>query len=178
MPNHVKNVLKIKTHDVEDLMNRITSPNDAMKDPWFPIDYIIDFDKIIPEPRKPEDCSPDCIIPEAKRKRPGIEITDDRDWFDWYRWRLENWGTKWGAYDCYCIIKKSYVAFVFSTAWNIPDKIYKKLADMGYEMEIRYADEDLGSNCGMLYYNNETKEWTQEDPVDTRRWARRLWAKY
>lgn len=174
MPNHVRNVLKIKTQNIDELMNRITSPGSDTA--IFPLDYIIDFDKIIPEPRKLEDCSPRYIIPEEKRDKSGLEITDERDWFNWYNWRLDNWGTKWGAYDCYCIIKRSYVLFVFSTAWCIPQPIYQKLGEMGYEMEIRYADEDLGSNCGKLYYDGE--DWYQQELKNPRRWARELWSQY
>lgn len=177
MPNYVKNVLKIKTHKIDDLMNKITSPNKTVEHPLFPIDYVIDFDKIIPQPRKIEDCSPLYIIPETKREKPGIEITDDRSWFNWYNWNIDNWGTKWNAYDNYTIIKKSYVIFVFSTAWSTPDEIYRKLAEMGYVMDIKYADEDLGgNNYGKLYYDGT--EWSHEKPKYGRKWARDLWAKY
>lgn len=47
---------------------------------------------------------------------------------------------------------------------------------MGYEMEIRYADEDLGSNCGKLYYDGE--DWYQQELKNPRRWARELWSQY
>lgn len=175
MPNHVRNVLKIKTQDIDELMNRITSPRSDTA--IFPLDYIIDFDKIIPEPRKLEDCSPKYIIPEEKRGHSGLEITDDRDWFNWLDWRVDNWGTKWGAYDCYCIIKRSYVLFIFSTAWSIPQPIYQKLGKMGYEMEIRYADEDLGSNCGKLFHTKDGG-WWREEPKNPRRYASELWSQY
>ena len=64
------------------------------------------------------------------------------------------WGTKWNAYDGYTKIGATQLTFVFSTAWCIPDRIYEKLFtwcdEQGYDVEIRYADEAIGSNCGII----------------------------
>lgn len=40
----------------------------------------------------------------------------------------------------------------FETAWNCPEPIYVEMAKRfpHLELHIRYADEDMGSNCGML----------------------------
>ena len=114
-----------------------------------------------------------------------VETDKDRPWFDWYEWNLKYWGTKWEAYDCYSKIGKSYITFVFSTAWSIPYPVIERLHVMGYDFELRYADEDYGNNCGILSYeyNGTTgdKEFfhTDADSLDhPEQFARRLWDRY
>ena len=183
MPNHVKNVLtfkKLKPADKEFILNNFTT---EMEDDIFPLNRIFDFDKIIPEPRKESDCPEDCKV----NKDSHIMEYKDRPWFDWYTWHTRYWGTKWNCYDGYVKIGKSTITFVFSTAWVTPFPIYEQLARFfHFEFEVRYADEDIGSNCG--YFNYELDGETGEmrlyqtdakdcckDPVD---FARRLWRNY
>lgn len=70
----------------------------------------------------------------------------------WYDWSIWHWGTKWNSYD----ICKCDNGFEFSTAWNAPHPIINKLAEMFPKVSIhhRWADEDIGSNCGELLYEN------------------------
>lgn len=58
---------------------------------------------------------------------------------DPYNWKIANWGVKWGASeeswdDCGCMV-------IFDTPWGIPDPIYNKLAEMGFEFEMLAIDE-------------------------------------
>lgn len=53
----------------------------------------------------------------------------------WYNWRLEHWGTKWGAYDglpleeCTAPSGKRKVKLSFSSAWSpLGDPIWHALA--------------------------------------------------
>ena len=66
MPNHVRNVLKIKNlkpEEVMEIVNTITdfNPDDPLET------IIIDFDKIIPEPKTKEECPEDCWITPSSR---------------------------------------------------------------------------------------------------------------
>lgn len=80
----------------------------------------------------------------------------------WYQWQIENWGTKWNAYD---LSRKRYYDYpadtnydirtstiVFDTAWNTPrpvfDALFAKFPDLTFE--IHYADEAIGENCGII----------------------------
>ena len=106
----------------------------------------------------------------------------DRPWFDWYTWHTRYWGTKWNCYDGYIKVGTSTITFVFSTAWVTPRPIYNRLAnDYNFRFEVRYADEDIGSNCGSIEYIPEEDrydEYYEQDlthPVD---FARRLWRNY
>lgn len=174
MPNHVRNVLKFKhltSDDIAFILNTI-----AIESEDTPITYWIDFDKIIPEPKFESECPPDCIVNSESHISPD----PDKPWFDWYRWRLKYWNTKWKAYDCYSIVGKSYVTFVFNTAWTMAYPIFEQLRLMGFEFELRYADESYGSNCGILTWSREQgfNHFDESKLKDPCRWARNLWDRY
>lgn len=136
---------------------------------------IIDFDLIIPEPRYKKDCPKDCLM----NKDSHVMEDKDRPWFDWYSWRNTYWNTKWGAYDGYTHVGKTYIIMYFQTAWSFAEPVAMKLAELGYDLDLQYADEDYGSNCGRLQYDANTKEWTRwgmsELKPNPETWARRLW---
>lgn len=171
MPNHIFNKWKIshipqdKLQYVLDKLTMITEDGNR----------IIDFDLIIPEPRLKRDCPADCIV----NKDSHVMKEKDRPWFDWYTWRNKYWNTKWGAYDGYTHTGKTYIIMYFQTAWLFAVPIAMKLAELGYDLDLQYADEDWGANCGRLQYNAKTKEWTRwsldELKPNPRAWARRLW---
>lgn len=79
---------------------------------------------------------------------------------DWYNWSIENWGTKWNAYDIY--IEDNSVTF--DTAWCTPIKWLEKLAE-NLDFTVCFADEDLGSNFGIGYAKNGklTITWLDEE---------------
>lgn len=183
MPNHVRNVLKfknLKPKDKEFILNNFTT---EMEDEITPFNKIFDFDKIIPEPKIESECPEDCKV----NKDSHVEEDADRPWFDWYTWHNKYWGTKWGAYDGYVKIGTSKITFVFSTAWSAPFPIYRKLAeDYPFRFQVRYADEDIGSNCGIIEYDPDVKYpvdpyselYEQDAAEDTVSFARRIWNNY
>lgn len=178
MPNHVKNVWKIKgikTEKERDYLLRklAVQYHDKYKDTD---EWIIDFDLIVPEPRFKKDCPKDCIV----NKDSHVEEVKDRPWFNWYNFRLKYWGTKWGAYDGYTKIGKTQLTFVFSTAWSFPVPIANELAKLGYELEIRFADEDIGNNCGLLTFTKEDgwTEYAEADLTHPDKFANYIWSHY
>ena len=69
----------------------------------------------------------------------------------WYDWCTDNWGTKWNCYDQPDDgHPKDATSFQFQTAWAHPlemvAKLSRKLPDVTFS--VKYADEDLGANCG------------------------------
>ena len=181
MPNHVRNVLKIKHIPPENkiaMIEKLTSTN-YTKEEVFPLSRIIDFNKIIPEPRTKEECPADCFVTSTSH----ITADKDKPWFDWYSWRIQHWDTKWNAYDGYIKIDKSSITFVFSTAWSVPKAIYSELARLypSLEMEVKWADEDLGSFCGKAVHIPGEPEWSityAQDMDNSRAFAKRLWDNY
>lgn len=71
---------------------------------------------------------------------------------DWYNWAYANWGTKWNSYSSY--IEDNVITF--DTAWSCPEPVFRKLSQMFPKVEIKveFADEDIGSNCGILTCKN------------------------
>ena len=77
----------------------------------------------------------------------------------WYQWSLDNWGTKWNAYNA---VRQSEVELWFTTAWSAPHPVVEKLAESlphGVQMLHSWADEDAGYNVGQRLYigGHETK---------------------
>ena len=49
------------------------------------------------------------------------EPTDQGENFDWYNWRIENWGTKWEIFEAYIEDDDATeITFSFQTAWGPP----------------------------------------------------------
>jgi len=78
----------------------------------------------------------------------------------WYEWSINNWGTKWNAYDCDILDEEDMVnsnhTICFQTAWSSVPDIIRKLSELFSEIEFEYsyADEDLGNNCGELNFKS------------------------
>lgn len=73
----------------------------------------------------------------------------------WYDWSVENWGTKWNAYQQNDERNTSDTIF-FQTAWNSSYKIIGKLSEKfpSIAFKLTYADEDSGSNAGVIDFKN------------------------
>lgn len=91
----------------------------------------------------------------------------------WYDWCIENWGTKWNAYDQSTEEGKTFVKFIFSTAWSMPKPIYDKLRELNLNFEVKYADEDIGYNCGIYSYIDGKTNYVNKEGCNN--WCRNLW---
>jgi len=72
---------------------------------------------------------------------------------NWYDWKVNNTGTKWGAYSCVGG-SNSENNFFFQTAWEHPEMLMAKLSLKYPEATFvcTFADEDTGNNCGAIAY--------------------------
>lgn len=75
----------------------------------------------------------------------------------WYEWHCENWGTKWDAYDVEILEQKDdFIQFNAFTAWSTPlaaiNTLAKQYPDL--EIEVEFADENIGYNCGSYGWND------------------------
>lgn len=86
----------------------------------------------------------------------------------WYDWSIENWGTKWNAYDAE-IDDIDDGIIQFDTAWSFPYPVIETLSKMNPddEIEVQYADEDIGHNLGHYIIKNGEiiKEFEIDDPI-------------
>jgi len=83
--------------------------------------------------------------------RAYIKNVQDYGESNWYDWHNKNWGTKWNACET-IVLNENEVEF--QTAWSTPEPIIKAISKKYHtRVEVEYADEDLGSNCGSYVYN-------------------------
>ena len=157
MPNYVHNIIKLrsKKEDAEEIIQFIQK--------HFNNEGFFDFNTIRPEPTTEEEC-PDRYnfhTEEGYAHYRNLESEEGTEWFNWYDWRLEYWGTKWNAGEesmCYYDfdkIRKNYsfcspVQVMFDTAWSAPIPVFVELISMHPELDI-----------GVLYYSMDNDEFGQ-----------------
>lgn len=94
-------------------------------------------------------------LDEQKLLKDGLQYITNKVLYGathWYDWRIDNWGTKWNAYDNKMIGDDT---IKFETAWSAPEPVMLKLSESypGIRIEHWWADEDLGNNCGHRVYH-------------------------
>lgn len=75
----------------------------------------------------------------------------------WYEWSIQNWGTKWNAYNCVeCEPSGDSTELCFQTAWSPPQPVLERLSEQYPALWFAHAwaDEDIGHNCGLIEYEN------------------------
>ncbi len=173
MPNHVTNIISFSgaKEDINDLLNQVK--ND---------EQIFSLNKIIPQPDELSGLSsPAEIVTENEYKkwkeekangsldtfklsnqpitmRISNELIKKFGYDNWYDWRVCNWGTKWDVYD---IVDNGDGTIQFNTAWSSPINALVRLSELYPKVEInlKFADEDIGHNVGeVTLVNGEIEE--------------------
>lgn len=144
MPNHIQNKLQIIAP--KKVLNFILSSISNKGN-------VICFTKIIPPPSN-DPAYNDLPSQEKAKNSPN--------W--WYEWNSTNWGTKWNAYnldDGRTDLSKGLI--YFQTAWSCPFPVIQKLIESNpsAEFRIEYADEDIGSNVGIIIGKLGAIEYTE-----------------
>lgn len=89
------------------------------------------------------------------------------------------WGTKWNAYGQRAE-KHTSTKVTFETAWHHPFPVIEALSRKFPESEIfiRFADEDIGSNCGTYTIKNGymtakdiAPSWSQQSDDEKKKWT-------
>lgn len=98
------------------------------------------------------------MVPGAVDFNSIIPMTDVDDKKGWYDWRISNWGTKWNAYGYTQAIyhNSECLEIGFLTAWTPPHPIVHALSCTYPDLVFahRWADEDIGNNCGERLYGH------------------------
>ena len=159
MPNHVSHRIYFESDDYkakEEALERLEKLMRTDKHPF-------DFDALLPYPEhfaaldKAAQEAEDAGVPYHQRPKDGYNQGG-------YQWCIQNWGTKWGAYDA----AYDYDCVTFNTAWSTAWPIWEILAQhfKDIEMVIEYADEDKGRNCGIVAYKDGKRIYhTQADDM-------------
>lgn len=128
MPNHITNIITITAPENRTAQEVIDFVKTESR--------LVDFNTAIPMPQDAIDSF----------DTPGISPL-------WYRWSVENWGTKWNAY--HTSVDGNVVQF--DTAWSAPMPVFyalrKKFPD--FTFDIKYADEDYGQNFGHFRFDSD-----------------------
>lgn len=158
MPNHVTNIL---------VVNGTETQIEAVLEVLLDNDGHVDFNGVLPIPKELQGTkSPVTIIsPEEYKEQEekiargesvfnrGVtrkisqELIKEFGYDNWYDWQINNWGTKWNAYDQKQLGKNVYQ---FDTAWSTPSNFIDGISKLFPEVtfEVKYADEDMGYNVG------------------------------
>ena len=144
MPNHETNhVVVIGTEEqIKTLLEATVKPSPSTENGHF-----FDFDGIVPSPPNKETggCS--------GKHAPGVVC--------WYAWNIDNWGTKWGAYDFDHEGMTLKVAdleaglhllyFTFQTAWSAPTPVFAAMEEEKFGVEVHAWTEDEGGFPPQVY---------------------------
>lgn len=140
MPNHCLNTLKLINSENDQLVDSLAEF--MVEDPEQPGKYALDFEKILPPPKKIKRSvsfgwSPNSLI----------------------GWRVKHWGTKWNSYENQVSDDGSEISFV--TAWDPPIPLVKKLAKItGLDLRMTYVETGMGF-CGVLKARAKTRSTNQ-----------------
>jgi hypothetical protein len=117
MPNHVTN----KVTFAADQADRVFAV--VIRDDGF------DFNTLVPQP--------------PNMYHGDLSSEDDKDFkVNWSNWNRENWGTKWGAYQCSHGIENDRAFVKFDTAWSPPYPVMAAFCNrFQIPFEHRYFDE-------------------------------------
>ena len=85
-------------------------------------------------------------------------------------WKVYNWGTKCEAFS----IEQKDNQIEFETAWNTPLPIWHKIAEMFPTLSIKilYADENYGTNCGVIKIR---KGFVEQEEINTVEFSYKVW---
>ena len=124
MPNHCYNEIQIVSDKgLEPIRKLIVNENKLPHEEWTELNgdaQLIDFNLVAPQPE--------------------FDSPEPESFEGWYEWNCANWGTKWNAYECEilqdCNGKYNDILEIkFTTAWGVPDKWVKRLAEELFEYD-------------------------------------------
>ena len=163
MPNHITNVILASPEVVDAITRNHTEEEIAANrkqyaetqarykertgNDWpYPADdmteRIVDFAMVVPEPAN-------IYHDGCNGQHP--HVVDGQEMVCWYDWNVRNWGTKWNAYDTSVTPQPGDLCELrFDTAWSHPAPVIEALSEKFPDeiIEVAFADEDFGSNCG------------------------------
>jgi len=139
MPNHVSHVFTItgESENIQNFISRCIS-----KDGEFNFSSLVTKPEILD--RTISGITNEMQTAEYKAiEKEAIETTGFNNW---YNWCIENWGTKWNAYNTFYDHNDDFIQFEFDTAWSCPEPIFNALAKQYPTMKFHgYAiDEGYG----------------------------------
>lgn len=140
-----------------------------------PTDWLVDFGRLVPEPENLE--TGGCTGITTPNKDGQAEHADGS--LCRYQWNIRNWGTKWNGYS---VVRDDKETLKIETAWAHPypviEALSRKFPDV--EIDVKYADEDLGVNCAHYTILNGQRMMAEDDVLangdeESDKFAAELW---
>ena len=125
-----------------------------------------DFGKFIPEPACEADCPEEYIL---DKNDTTIIPRDDKPWFNWYKWRVENWNTNHNACDFEYVNENT---IRFDTAWSVPVPVIKTVSKQFPDEDITVSTRfEVGFGQTISTYRNgkiiETRDFAYDFETDS-----------
>jgi hypothetical protein len=111
----------------------------------------------------------DHYLPSPKDEN-GKPIMDESNPDYWYKWQINNWGTKWDFgrdknFDDPAKIEDGKVAVSFNTAWSPPIQFYEKLVELDYNVRGSYFEPGM-AYCGI--WDNGVDNYIEYGDMDNK----------
>ncbi len=150
MPNHCYNDMTIEGDEkvVAEIFEK-HFPKDEDGTPHF------DFNTVLPYPQNFLD--QDEVARKHREANPNDWSVKDGFNSGGYEWCVNNWGTKWNAYDQEVDGWEGYIRAEFYTAWSPPEGVLAKLCEMYPSVEINISYEEAGMAYEGQYENQNGK---------------------
>jgi len=141
MPNHCHNRVTIygSGNDTDETRAQIAKLKQIFEDEST-------FGQIIPEPDWPNTPNKDGELP-VKHEDPWLTYRWSNGYQDdrWYDWRLQNWDTKWDAYDVTVTDDDpDQLEVEFSTAWSPPEAICERIREDYPDVSVSWFYDEPG----------------------------------
>ena len=123
--------------------NRIVFCDEKLIDKiWDDEKVAVDFGILIPEPETREECIEKYGDKYIDHGDHHLGHEDGKEWFNWYDWNCDFWGTKWNAFEGeICFKGNGEIVISFTTAWAPPDPWIKALSKFGVAFTHHWIHE-------------------------------------
>lgn len=109
---------------------------------WDDEQITVDFNILIPEPEIKEECISKYGDKYIDRGDCHLMHGDGKDWFNWYDWHRDFWGTNWNAFEGeICFKNDGAIIIRFTTAWASPNPWIRALSELGIAFTHSWRDE-------------------------------------
>ena len=159
---HIKNIAMYLVNSYRDLMkssNETGTVLRLLKD-LHPETNAIDLEMVIQVQRYINEYN------DGKINYANEDVTDGKKalynilqygYFDWYKWSIDNWETKWNACECTCNPKT--LSIYWTTEWSPTIKIAHEITkSCKHPVYYRYAEEQFTEYTGEFIFNNGNVE--------------------
>jgi hypothetical protein len=119
MPNHVDNTITIIASKASDLDFFVSYLNRELEANRFVNDY-----------NRESGFSFHPFVP--------VGLSDSAYDSAWYEWNIENWHTKWDAYEVNVERRGNIMNFWFNTAWDVPEPVFRRMTEMFPELRFEF----------------------------------------